>query len=280
MQIDWRVVFSILAIIIIAAGMMYGFFYLSQYVNRIKMNKPADSLEILDMPDWVGTNLQEKLYNTAFSSASDLKINENTAKNVQRNIESRFHWLSNVKVKVGNDTIRVFGKWRKPLGFVKAGSAKYYIDKNLTVLDYIPLPELAIVEIRGIGGYNIPPAGGSWARDDLAAAVEIISRLDKMDSKITPDKPLLSEIESIDVSNFTGRENKDFAHIIMYAKDNTEIIWGAEFGSWQRNLETSDREKIQRLYEHYKRHGTLLGKTKYIDLRTLDSNFYMPVDKY
>jgi hypothetical protein len=101
-----------------------------------------------------------------------------------------------------------------------------------------------------------------------------------MDRLVTPDKPLLYEIASVDVSNFKGRENSRFPHIVLYTKDNTEIIWGAEVGTWQQFLESTDEQKLAKLYEYYKKHGSLLGGVKYINLRDPQDNIPLPIDKY
>ncbi|MCK4913417.1 MAG: hypothetical protein KAS69_02320, partial [Planctomycetes bacterium] len=108
----------------------------------------------------------------------------------------------------------------------------------------------------------------------------ILAQLEKMDELITPEKPLLNEIDRIDVSNFDGRKNNRFAHIILYAKDNTEIIWGAKIAAWQRYLEATDEEKLAKLYSHYKEYGSLLNNAKYINLRNPQDNIPQPIDKY
>jgi hypothetical protein len=126
----------------------------------------------------------------------------------------------------------------------------------------------------------MPPAGEVWQRDDLAAAVEILDRLDHMDKAITPNKPLLFEVDRIDVSNFNGRQNKRYAHIILYSKDNSQIIWGAELGTWQRHLESTDEEKLAKLYSYYKDYGTLSGGARYINLRDPRDKIPLPIDRY
>jgi hypothetical protein len=279
-ETNWRMIFSVLAVIVALSGIGVGLYYLNRYVSDVRLNKKVDSVKLLDVPGWVNRKLEEKLYRTALAGIDEAKINENTARIVQRNIDTGFHWLADPVVQVESDTVQISGDWRKPLALVKIGSKKYHIDSELVVLDFIPAPKLAIVRIRGLGGYDIPSPGNVWTRQDLSAAIDILSRLNKMDQMVTPKEPLLAEIETIDVSNFNGRENKDLAHIIMYAKDSTEIIWGAEIDSWQRNLEATDREKIGRLYHYYKEKGTLLGNVKYIDLRNLQDKIYQPIDKY
>ncbi len=91
---------------------------------------------------------------------------------------------------------------------------------------------------------------------------------------------MLYEIDSIDVSNFEGRKAVRLPHIVLYAKDETKIIWGAEVGKWQRYLESTDEQKLAKLYSYYKEYGTLLNGAKYINLRDPQDNIPLPTDKY
>ncbi len=101
-----------------------------------------------------------------------------------------------------------------------------------------------------------------------------------MDRIVTPNKPLLNEIAYIDMTNFNGRKNHKAPHIILYTTDNTEIIWGAEIGTWQRHLEATDEEKLAKLYGFYKEHNFTLADVKYINLRDPQDRIRQPTDKY
>jgi hypothetical protein len=117
---------------------------------------------------------------------------------------------------------------------------------------------------------------GRW-RKPLALVKSGLRKFYKND---VSEKPLLYEIDSIDVSNFNGRQNSSFPHIVLYAKDDTEIIWGAEIGAWQRYLEATDEEKLAKLYSHYEEYGSLLNNVKYINLRDPQDSILLPVDRY
>ena len=99
------------------------------------------------------------------------------------------------------------------------------------------------------------------------------------DIAVSPDKPLLRQIDRIDVANFEGRKNKREPHISLYTKEGTQVIWGAELGTWQRHLESPDDDKLAKLYTYYQQYGTLSG-VKYINLRDHQQKIYLPVDKY
>jgi hypothetical protein len=252
-----------------------GFSFLERYVKETSVvSEKAVRLELADVPDWVTDQLKEKVYVAARGDGNDLSL-------VQQNIEREVVWLDKVKVQTTHNGLRIEGQWRRPVGLVKSGLRQFYVDAEQVVLDFVEITHLPIVEITGLPLITrTPPLGEVWGRDDLAAAITILDRLDRMDKSDTPDKPLLYEIDRIDISNFNGRKNGKLPHIVLYAKDNTEIIWGAEVGKWQRYLESTDEQKLAKLYGYYKEYGTLSGGAKYINLCDPQDNIPLPIDKY
>ena len=275
-------ILKILAVISFFCGVVIGLAFLEKYVKEtIPPSEGKVDLELVDVPAWVDDQLKKKVYAAARSDGEHLRLDENVALSIQRNIERRIPWLDDVKVQTTHDRLCIKGRWRRPLALVKSGLLKFYVDAKQVVLDFVPMPNLPIVEIKGLSPITkTPPLGEVWQRADLAAAITILDRLDQMDKSLTPQKPLLYEINQIDMSNFNGRVNNRHPHIILYAKDNTEIIWGAEVGKWQQHLESTDEQKLAKLYGYYKEYGTLLGGAKYINLRDPQDKIPLPIDKY
>lgn len=270
-----------LAVICVFAALAVGFVFLDKYVKKVA---PAwgktVNVELIEPPAWVNQPLRDKII-TAAAVGEDVKLDEDVARLIASNLARKVAWLQKVKVRITHDKILIEADYRKPIALVKSGLRKFYVDAELVVLDFVPMPNLPVVVVKGLTPITkIPPAGKVWQREDLAAAVAILARLDRMDKLITPDKPLLYEIDSIDVSNFKGREDSRSAHIILYTKDNTEIIWGAEIDAWSQHLEAKDEEKLAKLYNYYKEFGKLSGEAKYIDLRTPQDTIPLPIDKY
>lgn len=266
---------SAVVCVFVAAGVL--FYFAERYV---KSAKPAETgpLELVNAPEWVSGELKAKIL--AAAGGKTFRLDEEAAQVVAENLAS-VAWLNEVKVQTKHERLLIEAGWRKPLALVKLGLQSFYVDAELVVLDFVPIPNLPIVKIKGLSvTTRVPPPGEVWQSDDLAAAVTILTKLDQMDKSVTPDKPLLYEIDRIDISNFNGRENSRFPHIILYTKDNTEIIWGAEFGTWQRYLEAKDEEKLAKLYGYYKEYGSLSGGVKYINLRDPQDNISQPIDKY
>lgn len=271
------------AVICLLSAIAVGLLFLEQYVKGTtgSSNKKL-YLELANVPSWVDSRLQNRVLEVAGGGDGNIRFDEQAARTVRRNIEKQFVWLHDVTVQAGRDVLRIEGRWRKPLALVRSDvGKKYYVDVEQVVLDFVPMPDLPIVEIAGLSMQpEIPLPGQVWRAEDLAAAITILDRMGQLDRSLTPDKPLLYEIGCIDMSNFGGRKNSTQPHIVMHTKDNIEIIWGAEWGKWQQYLESTDAEKLTKLYDYYGHHGTLSVGIKYINLRDPQDKIPLPIDKY
>jgi hypothetical protein len=269
--------------VVCAFGLVVIFFaYLSRYVKKaVPVSEKMGILKLVDPPVWLNEPLKEKIFAASIADGEDLKLNGEAARSIQRNLKSRVAWLDNVRVQVTGDSIYIKARWRKPLALIESDGHKFYLDANLTVLDYVPVSNLPIVTLKGVAETRgMPQAGKVWQRDDATAAVNILVRLDRMDKLVSPNKPLLRKIGSIDVSNFNGRRKDSAPHIVLNTVNDIEVIWGAELGTWQRHLEATDEEKLAKLYGFYKEHNFTLGEVKYINLRDPQDRIRQPTDKY
>jgi hypothetical protein len=273
---------KILAVIIMLAGVVAGFVFLERFVRKtVQICERMAVIELVGAPVWINEQLKEKIFNAAKPYGQDLKIDENTAASVQQNIETRVAWLDDIVVHATHDRVRIKARWRKPLVLVKKFAQPFYLDSEMVVLDYVPMPHLPVVEAK-----DLPPAtkqpvpGDILDSESLSAAVAIIAKLDRMDAILAAEKPLLYEIASIDVTNYQGRQSSRRPHILLYTTDNTQVIWGAQLGAWQRYMEAPDEEKLTKLYDYYTKRGSLLNSAKYINLCDPQDSAPQPVDKY
>jgi hypothetical protein len=86
--------------------------------------------------------------------------------------------------------------------------------------------------------------------------------------KKIPGKPLLNEIESVDVSNFAARKSRSAANIVLNVVDGTKVYWGAAWGQANVYFEADEKDKLARLYQFFMDHQNgLQGAAKYIELR-------------
>jgi len=271
-------ILKVLVVVCILIAAALGLSFLEKYSRP---RQGPSYLELAGVPAWVGTELKEKLKEIAETSGGNLISNEDAAASIRHSIETEFPWLDDVKVLAKQNELRVEGRWRKPLALIRTDQGeRRYVDSQGVVLDYVRLPQLPIVEVVGITPASDTPAPGRvWQCDDLAAAMEILEPMNRMDRNFTPDKPLLFQIDRIDVSNFNGRRDEGEPHIVLYTKDNIELIWGAEWGKSQQYLEPRDEEKLANLWEYYQQNNTLSVGVKYINLRVPLDKIPLPIDK-
>ncbi len=275
--------FRVGAVVCLLGAIAVGLLFLEEYVKGTAAGSNKKLyLELANVPSWVDSRLQNRVLDIAGGNDGDIRFDEQAARTVRRNIEEQFVWLGDVMVQARPEVLRIEGKWRKPLALVKSGvDEKCYIDAEQVVLDFVPMPELPIVEIVGLSMQpEMPPPGKVWRAEDLEAAITILDRMNQLDRSLTPDKPLLFEIGCINVSNYSGRKDSTQPHIMLYSKDNIEITWGAEWGKWQQYLESTDEQKLAKLYGYYKQHGTLSVGPKYIVLHNPQDKIPLPIDKY
>ncbi len=275
-------ILKVSAVVCVLAAVGIGFVFLGKYVKKtVPASQQTLTPKLVNPPTWVNERLKEKVYSAAGTGGEGLKRDEDTARSIQEKLSRELAWLDKVKVQVTNEQLLIEARWRKPLALIKWGLHKFYVDADRVVLDYLAMPDLPIVKITGLSIVpKLPPPGEVWQKDDLAAATAILARLDRRDKLLTQARGLLYEINRIDVSNFNGIENSRAPHIVLYAKDNTEIVWGAELTKWQQHLESTDEQKIAKLYGYYKEHGTLLDDVKYINLCDPRDDIPLPIDKY
>ena len=281
-----RSTFVIFTVLLIFAAIGAGLIFLEKYINsNAETTQKIGRLELLNEPYWVSKELQDKIVTTAAPSRDDLILDEGTAKAIAENLATVV-WLDDVEVKVTNEAVQIGARYRRPIALVKTAEKRYYIDNEFVLLDYASIDKLPIVEIKGFGHERITASmiGVPWQRDDVAAAITLLELLNKMDAEVAPEKPLLYEIASIDVSNYNGRKSTSEPHIVLYAKDDTEIRWGAEKGKWHLYLEAKDEEKLALLYNTYEAMGTLQlrsnHKGSFIDLIKPQKSLSLPIDRY
>jgi len=262
--LNYLAILRVFAISVVLVGIAIGFYYLERYVHASpKVLHAVHKLKFDKSPLWANEELLAKIKEAA-SRNEDFTIDDDLAASVAKNL-SIVAWLENVKVRVVGDAVVVSANWRTPVALFRGQDRQVYVASDLTILDYVPLAAAPIVELTGVGSGTVPMVGKVWDKADVAAAAEVLRLLDKMDM-LTTQKPLLSRIASIDMSNLNGRKSATEPHIVLITKDGKNINWGAAVGTTQKYLEATDQEKLASLYDSYKADGTL-EKYKYIELR-------------
>lgn len=271
-----KVMLLVMFLTSLVAGGSIGMIYLDRHIKMLaSQQKPDGSLHFIAPPLWLNQDLQDAMVMTA--GGERFPLNEHSAQTVAERL-SRFSWLDNVRVQTTPQYIDVTADYRRPIGLVQdRRGRKAYLDGQMRVLDYLPLTAIAIPEIKGLASTQIPEAGLVWKAEDAQAAIELLDLLNKMDlffsNKGQIERPLLGEVESIDISNFASRQSKSAPIIVLNIKDGTKVYWGAPWGKAALYMEADDKVKLTRLYETYIGYNNSLqayDKVKIIELRWLE----------
>ncbi len=273
---NWVAAFKVLAVTCFLAASGAFLRYAEAYVKSVHPPEEG-SLILVGVPGWANWDLKSRV--AAVAGGTRFPLQDETATVVADHLV-RLSWLDDVNVQVTHDAVRVQARWRKPIALIEKNGSKFYVDADLVVLDYMAMPHLPIVEVKGVEMKRTPAPGQVFDQPDLAVAVALILLLDRMDAQVTPQNPLLAHIASVDVTCYNGRKSPHQPHIVLHTKDGTQVNWGAELGEWAKYLEAKDDQKLAKLYTYYKDHGSLSGGAKYIDLRDPQDKVSQPIDKY
>lgn len=273
----WVTIVKVAAVICFLAASGAFLRFAEGYVQSAAPTQEG-SLILVDVPDWVKWDLQNLVAQVA--GGTRFPLTEDTAEVLARNL-SAMSWLHDIHVRVTHDSVLVRAQWRKPVIRIeiRETSSNIYIDENLVVIDYMPMPHLPIVKAAGVSQNIVPLPGQKFDQGDVSAAVQLALLLNQTDAAYAPKTPLLEQIASIDVSNYKGRNDAQKEHIVLNTKDRAQIIWGAEIGEYVKFGEASDEEKLASLYGYYKESGSF-AEAKYINLRYPQGRVYLPIDKY
>ena len=266
---------AILSAVLLLTGIAVSLFYMDRYIKPDASSKQAYGSLVLAEPGiWVNEDWKQKVQE--ITGKGPFLLDDNSAKDLAQKLKV-LSWMDNIRVKTTPEKILVCADYRRPVALVNLGGGeKYYLDAQMVVMDYIPVTAIPTIEIKGIASpRSIPTPGNRWAAEDARAGVDLLDILYKMDLHFQQqqqmEKPLLDDIESVDVSNFAARKSNSAPHIFLNVTDGTtRVFWGAAWGQAARYLEQDEKDKLADLYQFFMdNNNSLQGKAKYIELRQM-----------
>ena len=154
-------ILKVSVVICVLAGIGSGLLSLERRLERASaVSELTATAKLVNPPEWLNEALKEEVCSALTAFGEDLRPDEYAAESVQQNIESLISWVYDVKVRTTNDSLLIEAKWRKPLALVKAGFESFYLDAEMVVLDFVPMPHLPIVKVKVFSLVaEVPPAG-------------------------------------------------------------------------------------------------------------------------
>ncbi|MHC4883264.1 MAG: hypothetical protein ACYTCV_11825 [Planctomycetota bacterium] len=282
-----KVALTILFLTVLVGGGAVGLIYLDRYVKAAAADEiPEGTVVFKKPPTWLNQEWKDWIQDVLGSAA--FPLDTHSAQIVSGKLKP-VAWFKDLTVQTEPNGINVYAAYRRPVGLISSGKKKLYIGDDMAVMNYIPMAAIPVIEIKG-ASTKAPEPGQVWLAEDAKAAVELLNllyRIDQLYQQDTgtstggkiPEKPLLNEIDSIDVSNFAGRQSRshDKPQIVLNVKDGTKVYWGAAWGQAANAFEADEKTKLDRLYQWFMEHNnSLQGTVKIIELRWLQDSIPRP----
>ena len=160
-----RVTLSIMFLTILFAGGAIGLIYMDRYVSNAAKEETDDGylkakegpLKLIDCPAWLNQEWVDKLI--AAAGGKRFPLDQGWAQEVATRLAS-LSWLNNVQVQTTPEFLKVKADYRRPVGLVPSGrKRKVYLDADMTVIDYIPVTNIPVIEIKGLASTKVPDPG-------------------------------------------------------------------------------------------------------------------------
>jgi hypothetical protein len=268
-----------LTLLVFIGASVYGYLRAREHVVKdITFSQNPPKVILKDRPSWMSDALANKIMRVAAPdvaySAFDHQLLVNTAMLLRTHPDSA-PWIKSVKSvrreyeKTPGDTLEIDCDFRAPIALVKWETFYWLIDG-----DGILLPEqytqadlkkvmydgnhLNLRIIEGIAT-SPPESGQKWQGQDLAAAIEMVGLL--------YGKPYADEIERINVTNFSGRQDPREAQIVLITRYQTQVRWGRPIHAADFRIEVEPAQKLDYMARLVKQFGRVDAGHSAVDLR-------------
>lgn len=263
-----RIAMTIVGFALLAAALTAGFMVMERYIKNLpQVETQAGPLKLLNPPAWLGPAWIEQIVQTV--GGRRFVLDDAAARTVAERLGT-IPWLYNVSVQTTPQALEISAQYRQPIVSAVVGGKRYYVDEKMVLFEALPVTAITVPAVVGFSQRSAPSPGTIWLAEDIKAAKDLVHILSLMDTQMMSaedpiKKPLLDEIESVDVSGLTARK----PNIVLNVRDGTtKINWGAAWGQAARNMEADEKEKITTLYQFYvENKNTLQSTVKFVELR-------------
>lgn len=245
---------------LVAVGAVWGFGRLEAYLLADPAFDAAPNIVLADAPEGIDQSVRDVLAPFAQEpwNTPDLCVR------IGRALES-CAWvekLGDVR-RYPDGTIVISCDYRNPAALVQVGSACYLIADDGVRLPGSYQYHPSLVLIQGVSA-SPPQPGDAWPGDDVDAALRIVA--------LVRNEPFYDQITGVLVGNYAGRSSKREPHLLLAtAPSGSRIVWGSAPG--EEIEENTIEQKMQLLWENYRRWGRIDAGRDYIDISTFPDRF-------
>ena len=244
----------------VIAGSVYGVRSLDRHVREHPEYQLAPAIVLVDAP----APLEQRIHDLVFDHTDRPWLDETLCRDVSQTL-TQSPWVKRVHFvrRTSDAMLEISADYREPLALVQVDGSFCLIGDDGVRLpgDYEYHPSYVIVQ----GAAAPPPAPGQfWPGEDMAVAVDMITRLKR--------EPFYEQITGVIVSNYDGRQSRQRPHIeLAAAPSGSRILWGSPPG--MEIEEPTFEQKVAVLAENDRRWGRIDAKRHEIDVSTYSDSF-------
>lgn len=250
-------------ILLLIVGVVWGVSRLEAVVAaRPEYQTPA-KIHLVDVPDGLMTPIK----NVVEPAAQGPWIAADLCRRIGTALETSA-WVERVREvrRLADGSVVIRCAYRTPAALVQSEGAFYMLSADGIRLPgrYGYHPSLVLIQ----GAASMPPdEGAKWPGEDIEAGIKLV--------RLLKEKPFFDQITGVLVHNFGGRRNRQEPHILLAtAPSGSQIAWGSAPG--REVEENSIDEKIELLWQNFRRFGRMDAGLDYVDISTFPDRFTTP----
>ena len=255
--LQWSLAVALLAAA--GAGWFWGQRELREAVRASASTGPV-KVELVDLPSWMPRPIAEQLQRELAELMTADPFDRQALRRAAEMLAAS-PWVEQVHrvSRRPGGLVEVSATYRQGVALVRTESGCKLIDARGVRLPFsYDLHEASRTGLPLLLGvrHAMPPAGESWAGDDLAAGMKLAACIAR--------EAWSAQVAGIDVTNYAGRLSNRRAHLkIVTALDldedpfnNPGVEWGRPPGD-ERFYEPPPQWKLSRIAAEFERHGRL-----------------------
>ena len=232
------------AYIAVAVALVVGWVYLEESLTRYASAHhaapvTADAVVLENKPAWMSPAVEMELVESVAREVGTDPLDAASLRDAVASLSNQ-PWVRRVTQlrRAADGRVHVEAEYRRPVAVLRTDHGYVLVDREGIRLPGLyerhQVPLLKLVEVTGAAS-GVPPVGGRWAGDDLAAGLAL--------AEVLGAEPYAEQLDAIDVS---GRDEERGRLELAFYVGRRRVVWGLPIGH-ESPYEVDAAVKVERL---------------------------------